>query len=45
MDEDLKMLQRLIKFADKEIEEQNKITKILIDQFNNKIFLDQFKTL
>ena len=42
MDEDLKMLQRLIKFADKEIEEQNKIIEILTDQFNNKIFLDQF---
>ena len=29
MDKDLKMLHRLIKFADKEIEEQNKITEIL----------------
>ena len=45
MDEDLKMLHKLIKFADKEIEEQNKITEILIDQFNNEILLDQFKTL
>jgi len=45
MNEDLKMLQRLIKFADKEIEEQNKITEILIDQFNNEILLNQFKTL
>ena len=45
MNEDLKMLQRLIKFADKKIEEQNKITEILIDQFNNEILLNQFKTL
>jgi hypothetical protein len=45
MDKDSKMLYRLIKFSDKEIEEQNKITEILIDQFNNEILLDQFKTL
>ena len=32
---DLKMLHRLIKFADKEIAKQNAKTEILIDQFNN----------
>ena len=42
MDKDLQMLHRLIKFADKEIAEQNTITEILIDQFNNQILLDQF---
>ena len=35
MDKDLKMLHRLIKFADKEIAKQNAKTEILIDQFNN----------
>ena len=45
MDKDLKMLHRLIKFADKEIAKQNAKTEILIDQFNNEILLDQFKTL
>ena len=35
MDKDLQMLNKLIKFADKEITEQNAITEILIDQFNN----------
>ena len=35
MDKDLKMLHRLIKFADKEIAKQNVKTEILIDQFNN----------
>ena len=35
MDKDLKMLYRLIKFADKEIAKQNTKTEILIDQFNN----------
>jgi len=42
MDKDLQMLNKLIKFANKEIAEQNAITEILIDQFNNEILLDQF---
>ena len=35
MDKDLKMIYRLIKFADKEIAKQNTKTEIIIDQFNN----------
>ena len=42
MDKDLQILHKLIKFTDKEIEEQNTITEILIDQFNNEILLNQF---